>query len=132
MKAIKSASAKDVDEYVAAQPKSIQPILNKLRSTIKSAAPQAEEVISYQMPAYRYKGMLVYFAAWPQHVGFYPTPSGIEAFKKELSAYEGSKGTIRFPLDKTLPFSLITKIVKFRARENEAKASIRKLPKSKN
>lgn len=126
MKSIKTASAKDVDEYVAAQPKSIRVILNKLRATIKAGAPKAEEVISYQMPAYKHHGMLVYFAAWPKHIGFYPTPGGIKAFEKELSAYEGSKGAIKFPIDKTIPFSLIRKIVKYRVQENEMKASVKK------
>ena len=127
MKSVKAAPPKDVDEYVSAQPKDVQVILNKLRSTIKSAAPKADEVISYQMPAYKYHGMLVYFAVWPKHIGFYPTPGGIKPFEKELSAYEMSKGTVRFPLDKAIPFSLITKIVKYRVKENEEKASVKKL-----
>src|SRR5688572_8962155 len=122
---MKTAAAKNVDEYVAAQPKAIQQLINKLRSTIKAAAPKAEELISYQMPAYKHYGMLVYFAVWPGHIGFYPTPGGIEAFKKELAAYELSKGTIKFPLDKTIPYSLITRIVKYRVKQNEEKASIR-------
>lgn len=123
MKSIKAVPAKNVDEYVSAQPKAVQAALNKLRSTIRSAAPEAEEVISYQMPAYKHYGMLVYFAVWPGHIGFYPTPGGIEAFKKELAAYEMSKGTVKFPLDSTIPYSLITKIVKYRVKENEMKAS---------
>jgi len=123
---MKTAAPKNVDEYVAAQPKTVQQLINKLRSTIKAAAPKAEEVISYQMPAYKHHGMLVYFAVWPKHIGFYPTPGGIEAFKKELAAYELSKGTIKFPLDKTIPYNLITRIVKYRVKENEEKASIKK------
>lgn len=126
MKSIKITSTTNVDEYVAAQPKNIQVILNKLRATIKAAAPKAEEVISYQMPAYRHHGMLVYFAAWPGHIGFYPTPAGIKAFEKELAAYEGSKGTIKFPIDKSIPYTLISKIVKYRVKENEMKASLKK------
>lgn len=125
MKSIKAVPAKNVDEYVAAQPQAAQAALNKLRSTIRSAAPEAEEVISYQMPAYKHYGMLVYFAVWPGHIGFYPTPSGIEAFKKELAAYEMSKGTIKLPLDKAIPYSLISKIVKYRVEENEMKASLK-------
>ncbi len=125
MTSIKAVPAKNVDEYVAAQPQAAQAALNKLRSTIRSAAPEAEEAISYQMPAYKHYGMLVYFAAWPGHIGFYPTPSGIEAFKKELAAYEISKGTIKFPLDKAIPYSLISKIVKYRVKENEMKASLK-------
>ena len=126
MKSVKAAPSKDVDEYVSAQSKDVQAVLNKLRSTIKSAAPKADEVISYQMPAYKYHGMLVYFAVWPKHIGFYPTPGGIKPFEKELSAYEMSKGTVKFPLDKAIPFSLITKIVKYRVKENEEKASLKK------
>ena len=129
-KSIKAAPSKNVDEYVAAQPKTAREVLNKLRSTIKAAAPKAEEVISYQMPAYKHYGMLVYFAAWPNHIGFYPTSGGIEAFKNELASYEMSKGTIKFPLDKTIPYSLISKIVKYRVKENEMKASIKKSVKA--
>lgn len=130
MKSIKAAPAENVDEYIVAQPEAVQVVLNKLRSTIRSAAPNAEEVISYQMPAYKHYGMLVYFAVWQGHIGFYPTPGGIEAFKKELAAYEMSKGAIKFPLDKTIPYSLISKIVKFRVKENEMKASLKKSSKA--
>ena len=125
MKAIKTAPPKNVDEYVAAQPENVQAILNKLRSTIKSAAPKAEEVISYQMPAYKYNGMLVFFAAWQNHIGLYPA-GRLMAFEKDLAVYERSKGTIKFPLDKKVPFSLISKIVKFRVKENEEKAALKK------
>jgi uncharacterized protein YdhG (YjbR/CyaY superfamily) len=90
-----------------------------LRTTIKSAAPGAEEKISYQMPTFALKGNLVHFAAHKKHIGFYPTPSGIQAFKEELSIYETSKGAIRFPIDKPLPLDLISKIVKFRVNENQ-------------
>jgi uncharacterized protein YdhG (YjbR/CyaY superfamily) len=96
----------------------VQTKLQGLRNTIKKAAPKAEEVISYNMPAYKLNGALVYFAAYKGHIGFYPTGSGIEAFTKELSAYEGSKGTVRFPLDQPLPMSLITQIVKYRVQKN--------------
>ena len=122
---MKSIPPKNVDEYVATQPKDVQVILNKFRSTIKAAAPKAEEVISYQMPAYRYNGMLVFFAAWKTHIGLYPA-GAMKAFEKELEGYERSKGTIKFPLDKRIPFGLISKIVKFRAKENELKASLKK------
>ncbi|MES1217230.1 MAG: DUF1801 domain-containing protein [Bacteroidota bacterium] len=117
--------AATVDEYIKKYPKEVQVILLKLRKTIKAAAPKAEEVISYQMPAYKYKGMLVYFAAWKSHIGFYPAGS-IKTFTKELSEYEVSKGTIRFPLDKPFPFGLISKIVKFRMKENEERAIAKK------
>ena len=108
----------NVDEYIAMFPNDIQEILKNLRKTIKKAAPDAEEVISYRMPAYKYHGILVYFAAYKNHIGFYPTSSGIETFKKELSAFKGSKGTVQFPIDKTLPLELISKIVEFRVHKN--------------
>jgi len=113
------------DEYIATFPEDIQKILEELRGTIKAAAPGAEEKISYQMPAFALKGNLVYFAAFKNHIGFYPTSSGTEAFKKELSIYDGSKGTVRFPIDKPLPLKLISRIVKFRVAENLKKAGIK-------
>jgi len=119
----KQPIAKNIDEYISSQPEKVKAILEKLRQTIRKAAPEAEEVISYQMPAFKYHGMLVYFAAWKNHIGFYPVSSGIKAFNKELSAYEKSKGTIKFPIDKPIPYNLISKIVKFRVKENLAKAN---------
>jgi uncharacterized protein YdhG (YjbR/CyaY superfamily) len=113
-----------VDAYIATFPKETQKILEELRATIKAAAPEAKEKISYQMPAFALKGNLVYFAAWKNHIGFYPTSSGTEAFKKELSIYESAKGSVKFPIDKPLPLELITKIVKFRVTENLKKAEI--------
>jgi len=113
---------KNIDAYITLQPKNAGAILEKLRQIIRSAAPEAQEVISYQMPAYKYHGMLVYFAAFKNHIGFYPTPSGIEAFKNELSKYEGAKGSVKFPFDKPLPFDLLRKIVKFRMKENLSKS----------
>jgi uncharacterized protein YdhG (YjbR/CyaY superfamily) len=111
-----------IDEYIARFPKDVQAILEKVRTTIRKAAPGAEEKISYRMPAFAQKGILVYFAAHQKHIGFYPTSTGIAAFKKELSAYEGGKGSVQFPFDKPIPYGLIAKIVKFRARENLEKA----------
>lgn len=111
-----------IDEYIASFPKEIQTTLNELRATIGASAPGAEEKISYQMPTFALKGNLVHFAAMKNHIGFYPTPSGIQAFAQELSVYEGSKGAIRFPKDKPLPLELIGKIVKFRVTENLSKA----------
>jgi uncharacterized protein YdhG (YjbR/CyaY superfamily) len=113
------------DEYIATFPEDIQKTLEQLRATIKAAAPGAEEKISYQMPAFALKGNLVWFAAFKNHIGFYPMPSGTEAFKKELSIYEGSKGTVRFPIGKPLPLKLISRIVKFRVAENLKKAEIK-------
>jgi uncharacterized protein YdhG (YjbR/CyaY superfamily) len=107
-----------IDEYVATFPKNVQDILEKLRRTIKKAAPGAEEAISYQIPTFKLHGNLVHFAAFKNHIGFFPTSSGIEAFKEELASYETAKGTVRFPLDKPLPLSLISKIVKYRVKEN--------------
>ena len=126
-----STKFKTVDEYISAFPANKKKILRQVRQTIKQAAPQAEELISYNMPAYRYNGMLVYFAGYKNHIGFYPITSAIKAFKKELAAYEGAKGTVRFPLDKPLPLGLISKMVKFRVKENEAKALLKKKKKSK-
>ena len=112
---------KNVDEYITTFPKNIQTILQELRQVIRDAAPEAEEVISYQMPAFKLNGILVWFAAFKNHIGFFPKSSAIEAFKKELSGYEVSKGTIRFPLDKPIPLDLVKKIVKYRVKEDSGK-----------
>ena len=109
---------KTIDEYINTFPNDIRDILQKMRKTIKEAAPQATEAISYQMPAFKLNGALVFFAAHKNHIGFYPTPSGIEAFKKELSPYVMTKGAIQFPLDKPMPYDLVAKITRFRAKEN--------------
>jgi uncharacterized protein YdhG (YjbR/CyaY superfamily) len=106
------------DEYIATFPPGIQKILSLLRSTIKKAAPDAEEKISYAMPTYYLNGNLVHFAAYKNHIGFYPAPSGIVAFEKELSVFKTSKGAVQFPINKPLPLALITKIVKYRVKEN--------------
>jgi uncharacterized protein YdhG (YjbR/CyaY superfamily) len=110
--------AANTDEYIKSFPGETQKILEQMRSTIRKAAPKAEEVISYAMPAFKQNSVLVYFAAYKTHIGFYPTPSGIEAFKDELSKYKSSKGAVQFPIDKPLPLALITKIVKFRAAKD--------------
>jgi len=116
-------SPENIDEYIVAFPNDVQTILKKIRKTIRTAAPEAQESISYQMPAFKLQGNLVYFAAFKKHIGFYPTSSGIENFKERLSAYEISKGTVRFPLDKPIPYDLISEIVTFRVHENLEKAS---------
>ncbi len=121
MKASQTAP-QTIDEYIAGFPKDVQEILEQVRQTIRKAAPDAEEKISYQMPTFTLKGNLVYFAAFKNHIGFYPIPSGIEEFKEELSAYEQGKGSVQFPLDKPIPYDLISRIVKFRVKENLAKA----------
>ncbi len=118
----KQTSPKDIDEYIARFPEDIQEILEKLRMTIREAAPEAEERISYQMPTFALKGNLVHFAAHKSHIGFYPTPSGIEEFEKELSPYVGGKGSVKFPLDQPIPYDLISKIVRFRVKENLERA----------
>jgi uncharacterized protein YdhG (YjbR/CyaY superfamily) len=112
---------KNIDEYIAGFPKDIQDILQNLRRVIHEAAPEAQETISYSMPAFKQNGILVYFAAFKDHIGFFPTSSGVSAFSKELAPYDTSKGTIRFPLDEPIPVNLIKKIVKFRAQENRNK-----------
>lgn len=119
------AGFNSIDEYIATFPEDVRKILEELRATIKAAAPAAEEKISYQMPTFFLKGNLVHYAAFKKHIGFYPTSSGIQAFKKELSVYEGSKGSVRFPIDKPLPLKLIGRIVKFRVAENLKKAAIK-------
>ena len=117
---------KDVDQYIAVQPVAIQERLEKLRQTIKAAAPDAQEVISYNKPAYKLNGMLLYFAAHTNHIGLYPMAAGIEAFKDELTKYETSKGTVQFPYDRSIPIGLVKKIVKFRAQQNTEKAAAKK------
>ena len=111
-----------IDEYIAAFPENVQAILQTLRATVRAAAPQATEKISYQMPTFYLKGNLVHFAAYAKHIGFYPAPRGIEAFKEELAAYKGAKGSVQFPIDQPLPLDLITRIVQFRVAENLAAA----------
>jgi uncharacterized protein YdhG (YjbR/CyaY superfamily) len=117
---------KTIDEYIAGFPPSVQAILQKIRSTIKAAAPEAEEKISYQMPTFTLKGNLVHFAAYKKHIGFYPIPSGIEAFKEELSIYKQGKGSVQFPLDQPIPYDLIGRITAFRLQENLERAKAKK------
>jgi uncharacterized protein YdhG (YjbR/CyaY superfamily) len=111
-----------IDEYVAGFPHDVQEILEKIRRTVREAAPDAEEAIKYQMPTFVLKGNLVHFAAFKHHIGFYPAPTGIEEFKVELAVYQGAKGSVRFPLDQPIPYDLIGRIVKFRVKENLEKA----------
>ncbi|MEP7358534.1 MAG: DUF1801 domain-containing protein [Anaerolineales bacterium] len=112
-----------VDEYIAGFPQDIQAILVKLRQTIQKAAPAAQEVIKYGMPTYTQKGNLVYFGAYKKHIGFYPHTSGMNQYKRELAAYEVDKGTVRFPLDKPIPYGLIAKLVKVRIKEDAEAAA---------
>jgi uncharacterized protein YdhG (YjbR/CyaY superfamily) len=113
---------KTIDEYIAGFPDDVQEILQKIRMTIREVAPDAEEAIKYQIPTFTLKGNLVHFAAFKEHIGFYPTPTGTEEFQKELSAYKGGKGSVRFPLDEPIPFDLMRTIVEFRVQENLGKA----------
>ena len=110
-----------VDEYIASFSPEVQEILQKIRAIVRKAAPEAEETIKYQMPTFIFKGNLVYFAAFKNHIGFFPKASAIEAFKKQLSSYQTSKGTIQFPIDEPIPFDLVKEIVQFRVRENTFK-----------
>ena len=107
-----------IDEYIGGFPNNVQEILKKVRTTIQKAAPDAKEKISYSMPAFEQNGIVVYFAAFKNHIGLYALPSGHEAFKEELSKYKSGKGSVQFPLNAPIPFDLITKIVKFRVKEN--------------
>ncbi len=110
-----------IDDYIGSFPKNVQTVLEQIRQAIKDAAPKAEEAISYNMPAFKLNGNLVWFGAFKNHIGFYPRESAIEEFKEKLSGYEVSKvqGTVKFPLDKPMPLDLINEIVKFRVKENQ-------------
>lgn len=121
-----NASPQTIDEYISRFPKEIQERLETMRATIREAAPEAEEAISYQMPTFKLNGNLVHFAAFQHHIGFYPAPTGIEQFEKELSRFKGGKGSIQFPLDQPLPLELVRKIVKFRVAENLKRAEAKR------
>ncbi|MBP6550702.1 MAG: DUF1801 domain-containing protein [Flavobacterium sp.] len=116
---------KNIDDYIAIQTPEVQILLEQMRQTIKNAAPEAEELISYNMPAFKYHGMLVYFAAYKNHIGFYATPTGHSEFKEELSIYKQGKGSVQFPLNQVLPLELISRIVKFRMEENLKKVQLK-------
>jgi uncharacterized protein YdhG (YjbR/CyaY superfamily) len=119
---LKTTAITTVDEYIASFPASTQKLLKQVRKTIKAAAPKAEESMSYGMPAYKYMGKpLVYFGGFEKHIGFYATPTGHEAFVKELSNYKQGKGSVQFPIDEKMPLDLIERIVKFRLKETEGK-----------
>jgi uncharacterized protein YdhG (YjbR/CyaY superfamily) len=116
----------DIDEYIAGFPRGVQQVLRQLRATIRKAAPGAEEAIKYRMPTFVLGGNLVHFAAFEHHIGFYPTPSAIEAFSTELARYKGAKGSVQFPIDRPMPLGLVTRIVKFRVEEARTLAKGRK------
>src|SRR5215203_5485288 len=119
-------AAKTIDEYIGDYPKDVQQLLEQVRNTIKKAAPKAEEKINYGIPTFTLNGNLVHFGAYKNHIGFYATPTGHEAFKKELSSYRQGKGSVQFPIDQPLPLTLISKIVKFRVIENLEKKKAKK------
>lgn len=118
---MKDGGPATIDEYILGFPEDIQRLLQEIREVIKQAAPGAEETIKYAIPTFTLNGNLVHFAAFKNHIGLYPAPGGIEAFKTELSAYKGAKGSIQFPLDKPMPLDLISRIVQFRVKENSEK-----------
>ena len=123
---MRSHPAANIDEYIAGFPKDIQEMLEAIRATIKKAAPEAEEAIKYAMPTFVLNGSnLVHFAAFTNHIGFYPAPTGIAEFAKELSAYKGGKGSVQFPLDRPMPLTLINKIVKFRVKKIKERTATR-------
>jgi len=114
--------ATTIDQYIAMFPEDVQAVLQQIRATIRAAAPDAVEKISYQMPTFAQNGNLVHFGAFKSHIGFYPVPTGIDAFKDELAVYKQGKGSVQFPLDQPMPLDLITRIVRFRVQENLTKA----------
>jgi uncharacterized protein YdhG (YjbR/CyaY superfamily) len=124
-----SGSPTSIDEYIAGYTSDVQKILEKVRDTIKKAAPGAEEAIKYQIPTFVLNWNLVHFAAFKNHIGFYPTPSGIEAFRQELSQYKSAKGSVQFPIDEPMPLSLIDRMVRFRVKEAKAGITVRKRKK---
>jgi uncharacterized protein YdhG (YjbR/CyaY superfamily) len=109
---------KSIDDYIASFPTDVQAILEQVRKTIQVAAPEAEEAISYAMPTFKLHGNLVHFAAYKNHIGFYPAPRGLEEFKEELSGYKGAKGSVQFPINQPMPLDLIARIVSFRVKDN--------------
>jgi uncharacterized protein YdhG (YjbR/CyaY superfamily) len=118
---------KNIDEYISGFPEDIQKILEQVRSTIRKSAPEAEEAIRYDIPTFILHGNLVHFAAFKNHIGFYATPSGNEAFSKELSKYKGGKGSVQFPLEQPMPLDLIRRIVEYRVGENRKKGEMRRV-----
>jgi len=129
-KMAKAKMPNDIDAYVSQFPADVQAILEKVRTTISHAAPEAKEVISYQMPAFKQHGILVYFAAWKKHIGLYPPISGNKTLEKAIAKYAGPKGNLQFPLDEPIPYDLIERIVKLRVKQDMAKAEAKRIKKS--
>jgi uncharacterized protein YdhG (YjbR/CyaY superfamily) len=125
----KSQGPKDIDQYIATFPSECQLVLAKVRQTIRDAAPDATETISYQMPAFKQHGILVYFAAWSKHIGLYPPISGDKSLEKAVARYAGPKGNLQFPLNEPIPYHLIERIVKLRVKQDSAKAAARRKKK---
>jgi len=123
---MKTATPRNIDEYIAGFPRDVQQTLQKIRGIIRDAAPDAEETIKYRMPTFVLHGNLVHFAGFDKHIGFYPTPSAIEAFGSELARYASAKGSVQFPLDKPAPFTLIRRMVEFRVKETRGKMARKK------
>lgn len=123
-------SSAEVDNYIAGFPESVQEALQQIRATVKNAAPEADEIMNYGIPTLSLAGNLVHFAGYKNHIGFYPAPSGIVAFRDELSVYKGAKGSVQFPLDQPLPLELVSRITKFRVVENLEKAALKKVKKN--
>ena len=122
----KPKKAKDIDGYISQFPADVQAILQQVRTTIRSAVPEAKETISYLMPAFKLHGMLVYFAAWEKHIGLYPPISGDKMLEKAVARYAGPKGNLQFPLDEPMPYDLIERIVKMRVKQNSANAAAKR------
>lgn len=122
----KAQKPEDIDSYISQFPADVQAILEKVRETIRQAAPDAKEVISYQMPAFKRQGILVYFAAWKKHIGLYPPISGDKALEKAVAPYAGPKGNLQFPLDEPIPYDLIQRIVKLRVKQETEKAAAKR------
>jgi uncharacterized protein YdhG (YjbR/CyaY superfamily) len=122
----KPQKPKDIDGYISQFPTDVQAILEKVRATIRNAAPEAKETISYQMPAFKQHGMLVYFAAWKKHIGLYPPTSGDKALEKAVARFAGPKGNLQFPLDEPIPHALIERIVKLRVKQDSAKSAAKR------
>jgi uncharacterized protein YdhG (YjbR/CyaY superfamily) len=123
---MKATAMNEVDKYISTFPEDVQALLQQVRATIQAAAAEAEETIKYAIPTFVLHGNLVHYAAFKNHIGFYPIPSGMEKFRKELSPYKQGKGSVQFPLDQPMPLDLITKIVKYRMKENMEKAKGKK------
>jgi len=128
---VKPQRPKDIDSYISQFPPDIQAILEQVRATIRRAAPEAKETISYMMPAVKQHGILVYFAAWEKHIGMYPPISGNKTLEKAIARYAGPKGNLQFPLDKPIPYDLIERIVKLRVKQDTAKAAAKRAKQKK-